>query len=215
MMKNLVRKLIDFLEALIAYLKETYLKTTEEKENNPPAREFRNKRVLEKAAKEIGVVEWKNGSNPKVEKYHAHATKENKQGAKDDVPWCASFIAYVLETVGMGSTNSKAARSYLMWGVSTKKNPWPGDIVVFWRGSLNGWRGHAGFLVKAEGNYLWVLGGNQNNEVNITKYSRSKLLDIRRSSLHRSISVIEHQRLISIANDLIEHGKVLPPGSLD
>lgn len=182
-------------------------------EANPPAKEFRNKRLLKFAAGEIGTVEWREGSNPKVERYHAYASKNNKDALTDDVPWCASFVCYCLEKVGMGSTNSRAARSFLKWGISSMASPWPGDIVVFWRGRKDGWQGHVGFLVKNELNHVYVLGGNQRDSVNITRYSKSRLLDIRRSSLHREITASELKWLTDYSKRLLRGGKVSSGGS--
>jgi len=153
------------------------------KTHNPAPKHFRNERVL------VAVVE-----------YHKYATVENDTGMPDSVPWCASFVAFVLESVGMGSTNNKAARSYLKWGVSSLKNPLPGDIVVFWRGTKGSWQGHVGFLVQARTNgMLYVLGGNQDDAVNIKKFDRSRLLDIRRSSKMHELSDEERGRLNELA----------------
>jgi len=91
----------------------------------------RNYKALWGAASQLGVKEWKGSpSNPKVEEYLDYGSrKDNKDsGLRDSVPWCAGFIAWVLEkTAGMGSTNSLMARSYEKWGVSTKSSPLPGS----------------------------------------------------------------------------------------
>ena len=184
----------------------TWLKKTKlEKTHNPPPKHFRNERVLAFAAGEIGVKEVPGkGDNPQVVKYHAYATVDNKQGMADSVPWCASFIAYCLEQVGMGSTNNKAARSYLKWGVSSAKDPLPGDIVVFWRGSKNGWQGHVGFLVEKKVNgQLYVLGGNQSDAVNIKMFTPYQVLDIRRSSKMHELNDEERERLHLMAKRIL------------
>src|SRR5689334_8732913 len=78
----------------------------------------------------------------------------------DETPWCAAFVGGVLEEVGITSSRSAAARSYLQWGVKLPA-PAMGAIVVFWRGSANGWSGHVGFVVgKDQHGNLMVLGGN-------------------------------------------------------
>jgi len=106
--------------------------------------------------------------------------KDIKSSIRDDeTPWCAAFVGGVLEECGIISSRSAAARSYLKWG----KNlviPAVGCIVVFWRGSPNGWSGHVGFLVgkDAAGN-LMILGGNQGNEVNIRPFPQSRVLSYR------------------------------------
>lgn len=77
----------------------------------------RNFKVLAMAASQIGTLEWKKGSNPKVEEYLDYGSrKDNKDsGLRDEVPWCAGFVGWCLEKVGMGSTNSLMARSYEKW----------------------------------------------------------------------------------------------------
>lgn len=89
------------------------------------------------------------------------------------VEWCAAFVNSVLSEVGVESTQSLLARSYLAWGVSADQ-PSPGDIMVFSRGDSD-WQGHVGFYV-ATVNYkdqqLWVvLGGNQDNSVSYKLYA--------------------------------------------
>lgn len=97
----------------------------------------------------------------------------------DETPWCAAFVGGVLEEVGIKSTRSAAARSYLKWGRSLSQ-PVPGCVVVFWRGSPSGWSGHVGFVVgkDAFGN-LMVLGGNQGDAVNIKPFGRDRVLGYR------------------------------------
>ena len=88
------------------------------------------------------------------------------------VEWCAAFVNSVLHEVGIESSTSLMARSYLEWGVSTDE-PSPGDIMVFSRGS-EGWKGHVGFYVATvdyKGTQYWVvLGGNQDNSVSYRLY---------------------------------------------
>ena len=74
------------------------------------------------------------------------------------------------------------ARSFLYWGDSVKE-PEVGDIVVFPRGD-QGWQGHVGFYVmtSADGKYYYILGGNQDDQVSILRFSASSALDIRRNN---------------------------------
>lgn len=99
----------------------------------------------------------------------------------DETPWCAAFVGAVLEKAGYKGTGSLAARSYLNWGQKVSR-PQYGDIVVFWRGKKSGWQGHVGFFIKETKSYIYVLGGNQANEVNVSRYSKSRLLGFRRPS---------------------------------
>lgn len=174
-----------------------------------PDRQFkdhRNRKALLTAAGEIGVKEVTgSGNNKHIVKYHAYARNDNdvSKGLADSVPWCASFVCFVLENSGMGSTNSMQARSFLRWGISSKAKPLPGDLVVFWRGSKNGWQGHVGFYLGETESFIYCLGGNQSDSVNVARYSKSKLLDIRRSSKARELSEVEEDELWDIADRLI------------
>lgn len=170
----------------------------------------RNEKVLHIARREIGVKEVRgSGNNAQVVEYHKYASKDNTKGQPDSVPWCSSFVCYVVEKSGMGSTNSMMARSWMRWGVSSKDKPLPGDIVVYWRESIQGWKGHVGIYLKtnADGSIV-TLGGNQSDEVNVTTYSGSKLLDIRRSSKAREYDVEDEAILYVLARGIID-GKVI------
>ena len=87
--------------------------------------------------------------------------------------WCAAFVNAV----------PLMARSFLTWG-ETIQDPNAGDLVVFPRGKV-GWQGHVGFYVgsiyRNNVEYYRILGGNQNNSVNIEIYPASKALSIRRA----------------------------------
>lgn len=103
---------------------------------------------------------------------------------------CAGFVNYVLHLCGCERSKSLAARSYLKVGESIPLSLAEKgfDIVVFQRGigkqpdkTVIKAPGHVAFFDNWEGgDYITVLGGNQGNEVNIRKYQRSKILDIRR-----------------------------------
>jgi uncharacterized protein (TIGR02594 family) len=99
----------------------------------------------------------------------------------DETPWCAAFVGYCIEACGLGltSTRSEAARSYQNWGVRIDK-PIPGCVVVFWRGSRDGYSGHVGFVTGlTRDGHLIVLGGNQGDEVNEKAFARDRVLSYR------------------------------------
>ena len=102
--------------------------------------------------------------------------------------WCAAFVNAVLNESGIPGSESVSnvplmARSFLTWG-ETIQDPKAGDLVVFPRGKV-GWQGHVGFYVgsiyRNDVEYYRILGGNQNNSVNIEIYPASKALGIRRA----------------------------------
>ena len=105
--------------------------------------------------------------------------------------WCAAFVNAILDKHDIPGSESVSeyplmARSFLDWGESVD-DPQIGDILVFSRGN-NGWQGHVGFYAGKVGNDYLVLGGNQNDAVNVMKYSAKRLLGIRRLIPDRDIS---------------------------
>jgi uncharacterized protein (TIGR02594 family) len=115
----------------------------------------------------------------------------------DSVAWCAAFVGHCLEQAGIRSTRKLTARSYLDWGVPVEvADAEPGDIGVIPRGSSS-WQGHVFFIDRIEGPWVWGLGGNQNDAVNVKRYPVSKLLGVRRAgnvSLAVAMSVEAVQR---------------------
>ncbi len=89
----------------------------------------------------------------------------------DETPWCAGFVGFVLESVGITSTRSGIARSYEKWGVRLEK-PAVGCVVTFKRTG----GGHVGFATgrDAAGNVM-VLGGNQADAVNLRPFAVSRV----------------------------------------
>lgn len=124
----------------------------------------------------IGTWEWKDGSNPVIDRMFddvGHPT------LNDNTAWCAAYVGAMLKRAGMAHTGKLTARSYLDWGTPTD-NPRPGDLVVFWRGKPDSWQGHVGFFVEfTPSGDIRVLGGNQNNQVNISTYKKNRLLGYR------------------------------------
>jgi len=99
----------------------------------------------------------------------------------DSVAWCAAFVGHCLERAGIQSTRKLTARSYLDWGVPVDvADAQQGDIGVIPRGSSR-WQGHVFFIDRIEGAWVWGLGGNQDDAVNVRRYPVSKLLGVRRA----------------------------------
>lgn len=98
----------------------------------------------------------------------------------DETAWCSCFINYISQKLQLASSKKLNARSWLQIGEEII-SPIPGDIIVFWRESKQSWKGHVGVFIgyDKQGN-IFCLGGNQNNEVNITIYPSSKVLSFRR-----------------------------------
>jgi uncharacterized protein (TIGR02594 family) len=97
-------------------------------------------------------------------------------------PWCAAFANAILRENNYDTTDSLMARSFLTYGVATKR-PSKGDIVVLKRGRSSH-TGHVGFYVNTvtiDGQtYVAVLGGNQGQAINIAHYPINKVLAYRK-----------------------------------
>jgi uncharacterized protein (TIGR02594 family) len=137
------------------------------------------KTAYDYAKEEVGTTEWAKGDNPEVVEYYAESG--NAGVKQDSVAWCAAFVGAMLKRSGLKGTGKLNARSYLEWGVAVdRKDAKPGDIVVFKRGNST-WQGHVAFFVKDNGMTITVLGGNQSDSVNMSRYGAANLLGIRRA----------------------------------
>jgi len=96
----------------------------------------------------------------------------------DETAWCSAFVNYIAKTTEHEYSGKLDARSWLTVGMRTAK-PEPGDVVILWRVSKTSWQGHVGFFVRKDDSQIWILGGNQSNQVCITPYSSDRLLDYR------------------------------------
>lgn len=110
----------------------------------------------------------------RVLQYH-HATRLD--ASTDEVPWCSSFVCWAMEQVGVPSTKSAAARSWLSWGYGLT-NYRPGAVVVLSRPPSTS-SGHVGFFVASSEGKVHLLGGNQNNSVCVAEYDASRVIGIR------------------------------------
>ncbi|MEQ3664226.1 MULTISPECIES: TIGR02594 family protein [Flavobacteriaceae] len=99
----------------------------------------------------------------------------------DETAWCSAFINWVALKAKVQRSNKLTARSWLQVGTDIKE-PKLNDVVVFWRSKKASWKGHVGLFISysEDKKYIYVLGGNQSNQVNIKKYPVYRLLGFRR-----------------------------------
>lgn len=111
--------------------------------------------------------------------------------ADDDVPWCGLFTAHCIRT-GLPEAaipaNVLGARKWLEFGDTAM--PQLGAVLVFWRGSRDGWQGHVGFYWAEDDTAFHVLGGNQSNAVTVTRIERRRLLGARWPSGVRAPQIV-------------------------
>ena len=98
----------------------------------------------------------------------------------DDVPWCGLFVAHCFHA-GLPQAkrpdNPLGARNWLKFGREVK--PQIGAVMVFWRGSRDGWSGHVGFYHGESATTYSILGGNQSDAVTVTTIAKDRFLGAR------------------------------------
>ncbi|WP_088125057.1 C40 family peptidase [Roseivirga misakiensis] len=137
-------------------------------------------KLLALAFNELGVSEIQGPEHE--ERILTYAHESGFESINDDeTPWCSIFINYCCVKLNLEHTGKANARSWMHVGKKTK-NPKPGDIVVFWRESIQSWKGHVAIFTgfSADGTQVFCLGGNQGNRVSIAAYSADKVLGFRR-----------------------------------
>jgi uncharacterized protein (TIGR02594 family) len=128
------------------------------------------------AWKELGVGEVPGPEdNPRIVEYHKACDDELTH---DSVAWCSSLINYCMKEAGEIRTKSRAARSWLGWGVEISE-PIYGCVCVLWRDEPGSWKGHVGFFLGLAGADVILLGGNQRNEVSVRRYPQERVLGYR------------------------------------
>lgn len=100
----------------------------------------------------------------------------------DETAWCSVFINWCALQCGFERTNRANARSWLQVG-KVIEEPQLGDVVVFWRESPASWKGHVAIVIRVTDEFVYALGGNQDNQVKISCYNKSTVLGYRR--LHK------------------------------
>ena len=130
---------------------------------------------IEIARRELGVREVPGSrDNPRIIEYH-RATR--LMATEDEVPWCASFMNWVLEQAKMKRSFSAAARSFL--GVGQVLRSYRRYAMVVFRRGGAAWQGHVGFAMAETRTHVQVLGGNQGDKVSLAWFPKSSVLGYR------------------------------------
>lgn len=129
---------------------------------------------LKIARREMGQRETvgHNDHNPRIIAYHATTSYAAKA---DEVPWCSSFVNWVLKESGVDGTDSAAAASWLDWGQNTEAKQ--GAVTVIYmknaNRSLSSSGNHVGFLLRETSSHYVILGGNQGDQVKESYYPKT------------------------------------------
>jgi len=127
------------------------------------------------ASNEIGTHEQGNNSGPALARYRQLA-----QCGKDHDPWCAIFVNAMFASCqpAVPGTRSPSSQSFRN-NANFKKLSGPalGAVAVFWRGSPQSTLGHVGFYRGETSESIYVLGGNEDNMVQIEPMSKHQFRD--------------------------------------
>jgi uncharacterized protein (TIGR02594 family) len=96
----------------------------------------------------------------------------------DETPWCGVFVAECMRQAGITDLPKTwmRASSWGLWGANLRTtHVAPGAILVFTRRG----GGHVGFYVGEDKLFYYVLGGNQNNMVNVAKIAKARCTAVR------------------------------------
>jgi uncharacterized protein (TIGR02594 family) len=133
---------------------------------------------FQEARRLIGVREKVGpGNEPKIIDWAKGAGIDYRD---DDIPWCGLFVAHCISATLLQErlpTNPLGARAWLKFGAPCE--PGLGALLVFWRGSRSGFKGHVGFYAGQDKSAFHVLGGNQGNAVSVTRIVFDRLLGAR------------------------------------
>ena len=122
--------------------------------------------------------------NPEILKYIASTTiGSDPKFLKDETAWCSAFVNWCVSQTGVRGTNSAKARDWHDnggWGRPIDE-PVKGCIAVLWRERPDhpDRLGHVGFYERAEGDKIFLLGGNQGGAISVAPYPRVRLLSFR------------------------------------
>lgn len=111
------------------------------------------------------IIDWARQEGGWIERFYRD----------DEIPWCGLFVGHCLQGAGIaGPKNPLSALAWADWGIGLDPDHLClGAVLVFKRAG----GGHVGFYVgeDPDGQALHVLGGNQSDQVSVTRISRIRL----------------------------------------
>ena len=114
--------------------------------------------------------------NPRILEYlNSTELAEKYPSLPDETDWCAAFVNWCIEKVGLPSNNSPLVNPWRSWGKASSP-PERGAVTTFlWD---DGWA-HVSFYLGDLGNYVVCLGGNQSDAVWISVYHKKYVTSYR------------------------------------
>lgn len=134
-------------------------------------------RILAEAVKLIGTKEVVGKAHNPVILEWAKDLGLQKVYTADEIPWCGLFVAYCAYMAGVEIVEKPLwALSWAGYGTKVTE-PMLGDVLTFKRDG----GGHVGIYVGEDKDCYHVLGGNQGNQVSVTRILKSRLYQARRT----------------------------------
>jgi uncharacterized protein (TIGR02594 family) len=133
-------------------------------------------KLLIEALKTYGTKEMPGtGDNPEILSW-AKETDLNRVYSADSVPWCGLWMAVVAKRADKDIPKDPLwARNWAGFGTEANQ-PGLGDVLVFQRQQ----GGHVGLYIGEDDTAYHVLGGNQSDQVSITRILKSRCIAKRR-----------------------------------
>ncbi|MFD0660359.1 CHAP domain-containing protein [Thermocatellispora tengchongensis] len=149
--------------------------------------------VLDLALKQVGISENSLGGGTKFHQWYMSSQRARETVARDggsiagyaNAPWCAMFVSWVGETLGVRPTVGWDAYTvtYAKWFAANQRwgsDPRPGAVVFFaWEGAKNlDAIDHVGFVVRdnGDGTIKTVEGNTGNGRVEVRTRPKSQVV---------------------------------------
>jgi len=115
--------------------------------------------------------------NPRIIEYlNSTDLAQKYPSLPDETDWCAAFVNWCVEKVGLPSKNSAVVNPWRSWGKASLEPAKRGAVTTFlWD---DGWA-HVSFCLGELGNYVVCLGGNQSDAVWISVYHKKYVTSYR------------------------------------
>ena len=113
--------------------------------------------------------------NPRIQEYIKSTDLAKYPSLPDETEWCAAFLNWCIEKVGLPTPNSALVSQWRNWG-SKPPAIRRGCVVTFrWDDGFE----HASFYLGEVGNHIIGLGGNQSDAVWISVYHKKYVTSFR------------------------------------
>ena len=123
-------------------------------------------------------------SSPLIQWFHELAGLGSNES--DETPWCSGFVNAMCWLARATRSKRANARSWLEVGqvIADLSDAAVGfDVIIlrrFINGIDNGVSGHVGFYAGHDSAFVYLLGGNQSDQVTVARFDRKDIIGIRR-----------------------------------